>query len=225
MYKDPLHIALAFQIKVLEWFKWLRYNTFWIPQPTQNDQRESAQWRATSINTRPQQQQPIPGTLIIERSPWAAFHIFSRNLHANGLLTTNELRLVYDVVSCWGWKPDVTLYVHTPWEISLQRAQKRGSPCEKEIKPKVLSQLEDRHEAFLKRGLCGEVIRLDGSQKINRVLKDAIQALEDVHDRNWSDRHTPRPNQKHQTLLTLLLTTQTKSATPAMPTIMLLSIS
>ena len=202
-YKDPVHNGLPFQIKVLEWFKWLRDNTFLIPQSTQNDQWKNAQWKAAHHSNTWSQQNPLLGTLIIERSPWAAFLIFSTNLHANGLLTTNELRLVYDVVSCWGWIPDVTLYVHTPWEIALQRTQERGRPCEKQIKPELLSQLEVRHEIFANWGPCGEVIRLDGSQSKNKVLLDAIHALKDVYHRHQSDNHTPVHHQKHPSPLSL----------------------
>ena len=172
-YKDPLHYGLSFQITVLEWFKWLSDNKFWIPQPTKNRHGKSVQW-GTAYHNKPSPQQL--GTIIIERSPWAGFHIFSRNLHANGLLTTKELRLLYDVATSWGWKPDVTLYVHTPWEESLKRIQERGRLCEEKIKPELLSQLEDRHEAFVKWGPCGEVIRLDGSQSKNKVLQDALLA-------------------------------------------------
>ena len=106
--------------------------------------------------------------IIIERSPWAGFHIFSRNLHANGQLSTQKFQLLHEVATIWGWKPDVTLFVNTPWMEALDRIKERGRKCEGKIPASLLKQLEWRHENYIKWGPCGEVIRLDGKKgKIN----------------------------------------------------------
>ena len=146
-------------------------NTFWIPH-----------------------NKPLPhrqGIIVTERSPWAGFHVFSRNLHANDLLTTTDLWLLFDVATNWGWVPDVTLYIHTPWECALKRVRGRGRPSEANIKPQLLRQLEARHETFVKWGPCGEVIRLDCSRSKNEVLEKALLELQGVWQKDRADSHNP----------------------------------
>ena len=101
---------------------------------------------------------------IVERSPWAGYYVFSTNLHANGLLPTRALRLLHEVASVWGWIPDITLYVDTPWREALERVKNRVWECENEIPASLLQQLERRHEEFIEWGPCGEVMRLDGTK-------------------------------------------------------------
>ena len=186
-YKDPSLWSFSFQITVLKWFKWLNDTALYIPQTTQSgrgmrDRGNSAYQSAQTLHPPLQER-----TIIIERSPWAAVHIFSRNLHANGLLTSKELQTLQEVATQWGWKPDVTLYVYTPWEETQERIRVRGRHCENNIPPKLLRQLENRHEDFVKWGPCGEVIRLDGSQSKDTVLQKATLALLEVGERHNSN--------------------------------------
>ena len=145
-YKDPLLGGFALQIEVLDWFRWLRDNVLGNPQPIP-DQDSGHPRRGTDFDTPTVHQQWLS---IVERSPWAGYYVFSMNLHANGLLPTRALSLLHEVASVWGWIPDITLYVDTPWMVALERVKHRGRECENEIPANLLQQLENRYEKLIK---------------------------------------------------------------------------
>ena len=172
-YENPTLWSFPFQIQVLKWFGWLRDTVIRNPLPTScGFQSPTAREGYT--------RKPEPWKLsldIIERSPWAGFQIFSRNLHANGHLSTRELQLLHEAATLWGWTPDITIYIHTPWRTAHERVRKRGRECERDIPASLLQQLEQRHEEFIKWGPCGRVIRLDGTKGKRQLLQDALSVL------------------------------------------------
>ena len=68
-----------------------------------------------------------------------------------------------------------------------KKESRKGVETAKKIPPKLLRQLENKHEDFIKRGPCGEVIRLDGSQSRDTVLQKATLALLEVGERHNSN--------------------------------------
>ena len=175
-YKDPLLRGFELQIEVLDWFRWLRDNVLGNPMP-KADQHLGHPRRGTDLDVPAAHHQRLS---IVERSPWAGYYVFSTNLHANGLLPTRALRLLHEVASVWGWIPDITLYVDTPWRVALGRVKKRGRECENEIPANLLQQLECRYEEFIKWGPCGEVMRLDGTKGKKHLLHDARTTLQKI---------------------------------------------
>ena len=108
-YENPTLWSFPFQIQVLKWFGWLR-DTVRNPQPTSCGFQSPTAREGYTKKPEPWKRRLD----IIERSPWAGFHIFSRNLHANGHLSTRELQLLHEAAKLWGWTLDITIYIHTP---------------------------------------------------------------------------------------------------------------
>ena len=68
-----------------------------------------------------------------------------------------------------------TMRMHSIGRSPQKGLGESGRHCEENITPELLRKLEDRHEDFGKCGPCGEVTRLNGSQRKNQVLHNAIQ--------------------------------------------------
>ena len=78
--------------------------------------------------------------------------------------------LLRRLLSQCGWIPEHTLMIHTPYNEASRRLKLRARTAEKNIKDELLCQLELRHEAFLKSGLCGQVHILDGTPSKKELL-------------------------------------------------------
>ena len=67
--------------------------------------------------------------------------------------------------------------IRTPYNEASRRLQLRARAAEKNIKDEFLWQLELRHEAFIKSGLCGKVHILDGTLSKKELLASAIAKI------------------------------------------------
>ena len=162
-YHDKSRWGFTFQLEVLEWFNFLR--TLFI---------SIRKNQATSSTTLP---------ILVDRSPMASYHIFAKDMQNSGHLTIWEADLLRRLVKNWGWIPEHTFFVHTPYKTALKRLKERDRTIEKDIQKDFLWQLELRHRAFIHSGLCGEVHILDGSLSKQELLTSAISEITAIYDR------------------------------------------
>ena len=81
--------------------------------------------------------------LIIERTPYTAWNIFSDD---SPNFEKWESDLLYEYMNAIGWQPDYWLYLQCPAEISYKRIGMRGRAEEKDIDPKYIEFLHKKHE-------------------------------------------------------------------------------
>ena len=140
--------------------------------------------------------------ILVQRSPMAAYHIFVKNMQRSGHLTIWEMTLLRRLAKKWGWIPEHTFLVHTPYKEALKRLKKRNRTAEKNIQKEFLWQLELRHRAFIHSGLCGEVHILDGTLNRQELLASALSEIAAIRDSKrekqqvrlrwpWSTRFDP----------------------------------
>lgn len=81
--------------------------------------------------------------LIIERTPYTAWNIFSEG---SSNLEKFELDLLHEYMDAIGWQPDYWLYLQCPPEVSYKRIGMRGRDEEKSVDPEYIKFLHEKHE-------------------------------------------------------------------------------
>jgi deoxyadenosine/deoxycytidine kinase len=136
-YADPKLYGLPFQIEVIRWFRLM----------------DESLKHADAGNIR-----------CVERSPSAAFQIFSRNLFQAGLIEAWEMEMIWKILNSWGWAPEHTIYIDTPPAEAHSRILTRARRGEETVPKQLLEDLHTWHEVFLTGKWCGEVHRIDGTK-------------------------------------------------------------
>ena len=99
-----------------------------------------------------------------------------------GKLTRWEMHLLHRLTTKLGWIPEHTFFIDTPFLEAAKRTNKRGRPAEQNIPLEYLRQLEIRHRAFMKSGVCGKVHILDGTLKKGELVQMATSIIADIHN-------------------------------------------
>ena len=111
-------------------------------------------------------------------------------------MTMWEMDLLRRLMNQCGWTPEHTIIIHTPYKDASKRLQLRARAAEKNIKLEFLQQIEFRHEAFLKSGLCGKVHILDGTLSKEELLASAMAKVDIIQREKTSWWWTVRSSLK-----------------------------
>jgi thymidylate kinase len=137
-------------------------------------------------------QQFVDKYIITERSIQSSQHIFMKMLHGDGVVDDVEQECYHkwlETLKATHICPELSaiLYVDTPPDLCYSRIMSRARGCEVcSVSLEYLVQLSEMHREWIQflnnlRGPHGEklvrVIRIDGSQSTNDVLRQSLNAL------------------------------------------------
>lgn len=120
---------------------------------------------------------------FVERSPMCCKNVFTKMLHAEGVLSQPAWDVFEDYWNVLGWKPDAVIFIDTPAAICLERTEARGRKGEEAIDIQYLRRVEYYYEKMLKE-MEGEmeirVIRVNGIAQKKVVASDVVRAARDL---------------------------------------------
>lgn len=112
---------------------------------------------------------------IVERSPLACKHVFTKLLHQDGTLSQEQWTVFNEYFDIIGWAPDVVVYIDTPASVCMERLVKRSRPCEQTVDLQYLKQLAFAYETMIKQQ--PRVLRIDGNQPLDLVVKNVVEGV------------------------------------------------
>lgn len=124
---------------------------------------------------------------FVERSPLCCRDVFTKMLHADGILSQPAWELFLEYWSILGWKPDAIIFIDTPAAVCLERIEKRGRTSENSIDIQYAKRLEFYYAQMLRtmeqEGLRVKRVSGNGPQDVvNRaVIHSAKELLEVGH--------------------------------------------
>jgi deoxyadenosine/deoxycytidine kinase len=117
---------------------------------------------------------------IVERSPLSNRYVFTQMLFNDNIISRTQFDVYKDVYEALGWMPDAIVYIEAPPEVCLERVQKRGRQCEIQknaVDITYLKRLAFMYDSNMLKFYKNKIIRVDGSQPLEKVVEDAIQAV------------------------------------------------
>jgi len=113
----------TFQMEVIHWFHYLQ-NTYF----------------------KKEMQLSKKHFVIVERSPFTGYEIFTKNLFELGLLCDWEYSLLTRYYSMVFWEPKYFLYLRCKPDDAISRIKKRDRNAENKVDSNLIQQLHERHE-------------------------------------------------------------------------------
>ena len=121
----------------------------------------------------------IPDDVIIERSPWEALNIFSKNLVETNKMTNIEYELHEKLFAQIGWTPDVVIYLKLDVDTCYERIKQRSRECESTIPYEYLQSLNVLYEKLVTNA-GPRVYIIDAKQNSENVSQEALEIIQSV---------------------------------------------
>jgi deoxyadenosine/deoxycytidine kinase len=85
--------------------------------------------------------------IMMERSPYFIKNVFIEKAFEDGSITKDEYDMLHNLHAKTDqlWKPHAYIYLNSDPEICLQRVNKRGRTCEKQLKQEYIKRIHDLH--------------------------------------------------------------------------------
>ena len=99
-----------------------------------------------------QQIDNYPRSVIQDRSIWEDAYVFARALQTKHYMTLAEYhtyQLLFQAGTANLHRPDLVVYIRTPWPICMQRIGKRGRKYEKGVTPAYIRLLDRLYEEWI----------------------------------------------------------------------------
>jgi deoxyadenosine/deoxycytidine kinase len=114
---------------------------------------------------------------ICERSPWEAYHIFSKTFVSSRYMSDAEFELLTNVSASLSWKPDLFVYLRTHPLVCMDRIKHRNRPCESSIGIEYLNSLHTLYDSLntLQDDVCFKIV--DANRSYDDVYLDVVNVI------------------------------------------------
>ncbi|MDR0954380.1 MAG: deoxynucleoside kinase [Rikenellaceae bacterium] len=102
--------------------------------------------------------------IVQDRTVYEDAHIFARNLHESGLMTTRDFQTymqIFDLSSGLIQQPDLLIYLRASVPTLISQIQRRGRSYEMSISEEYLRRLNERYNDWIEHHYPGEVLVID----------------------------------------------------------------
>jgi deoxyadenosine/deoxycytidine kinase len=120
---------------------------------------------------------------VQDRSLYEHYHVFARDLHAQGRLSDDEwasLSALYYNLEDALRKPDLLVYLQAPTELLLERIRERGRSFEQTIEPEYIERLNRRYTSMLDLWTRSPVLEIPAAKYDVRTAAGRDAAVEEV---------------------------------------------
>jgi deoxyadenosine/deoxycytidine kinase len=120
---------------------------------------------------------------VQDRSFYEHYHVFARDLHAQGHLSDDEWRslsTLYYNIEDTVQRPDLLVYVSAEVPVLLERIAERGRTFEQGIDPEYLERLNKRYAAMLDTWTQSPILELPATKYDIRTNTGRDSAVEEV---------------------------------------------